>query len=126
MQEQRARRSSLLVGPGGVKGGRFQRGSGNHRLTSMGGVPKLKYMDVRLSNPELEAKVEEWVSATGRPADELVEDAMAGYFEELARTKAELDRRFDEVKSGAVELIDGDEAFRILKERARKRNDRSG
>ncbi len=38
----------------------------------------LKVMAVHL-NPVLQAKVDQWASETGRPADELVEDAMAGY-----------------------------------------------
>jgi hypothetical protein len=41
-------------------------------------------MQLQFSNPELQAKVEQWLADTGRPVEELVEDAMAGYFEELA------------------------------------------
>ena len=43
-------------------------------------------MDLRLNNPDLQAKLNRWVTETGRAPDELVEDAMAGYFDELART----------------------------------------
>jgi hypothetical protein len=39
-------------------------------------------MDVHLNNPEIKAKIDRWVAETGRGPDELVEDAMAGYFEE--------------------------------------------
>jgi hypothetical protein len=42
-------------------------------------------MQVHFNNPEIQAKVDQWVSDTGRPAEELLEDAMAGYFEELAQ-----------------------------------------
>jgi len=34
-------------------------------------------MQVHFTNPDLQAKIEQWVSQTGRPAEELVEDAMA-------------------------------------------------
>ena len=35
--------------------------------------------------PEVQAKLERWTNDTGRPADELLQDALAGYFDELAR-----------------------------------------
>jgi hypothetical protein len=70
---------------------------------------------VHFSNPELQAKVEQWVAETGRPVEELVEDAMAGYFDELAEVRQTLDARYDDIKSGKVKLIPGDEAFARLK-----------
>ncbi|MBV9157677.1 MAG: hypothetical protein JO097_15540 [Acidobacteriaceae bacterium] len=73
-------------------------------------------MEVHVNNPELEAKLNQWVTETGRSADELVEDAMAGYFDELAEVRETLDRRYDDIKSGKVHLIPGDEArARLLK-----------
>ena len=44
-------------------------------------------MEVRVSNPDLEAKIDQWVMEAGRPADELVEDAMAGHLGELAQAR---------------------------------------
>lgn len=35
--------------------------------------------------PDLQAKLDELATETGRPSDELVEDVVAGYFDELAR-----------------------------------------
>jgi len=57
------------------------------------------------------------VEETGRTPEELVEDAMAGYFEELAQTRKMLDSRYDDLKSGRVKPIDGEEVFARLKER---------
>ncbi len=74
-------------------------------------------MEVHLNNPELKAKIDQWMTETGRPADELVEDAMAGYFDELARVRGMLDGRYDEIKSGKVKLIDGEDALARLKEK---------
>ena len=54
---------------------------------------------------------------TGRPSDELVEDAVIGYFDELAHTREMLDRRYDDLDSGRVNPIDGEEAYRRLMER---------
>ena len=65
-------------------------------------------------NPDLQAKVNQWASETGRPTDELVEDAMAGYFDALTHVRSTLDSRYDELKSGRVTPIDGEEAFARL------------
>jgi hypothetical protein len=72
-------------------------------------------MDLHLNNPDLQAKIDRWVAETGRGPDELAEDAFAGYFEELAQTRNMLDSRYDDLKSGKVKPIDGEEAFARLK-----------
>jgi hypothetical protein len=72
-------------------------------------------MDVHLNNPDLQAKIDRWVTETGRDPDELVEDAVAGYFAELAQTREMLDNRYDDLKSGRVKPIEGKEAFARLK-----------
>ena len=77
-------------------------------------------MDLHLNNPELQAKLDRWVTETGRAPDELVEDAMAGYFDELARTREMLNRRYDDLKSGKVKPIDGEEFFKNLRQREDK------
>jgi hypothetical protein len=81
-------------------------------------------MEVHFNNLELQAKVKQWMSETGRPAEELLEDAMAGYFEELSKVRQTLDSRYDDIKSGKVKLIPGDEAFARLKAKseARRKN----
>ena len=71
-------------------------------------------MEVRFK-PDLQAKLEELATETGRPTDELVEDAVAGYVDELARTQDMLNSRYDDLKSGRVKPIDGEEAFARLK-----------
>jgi predicted DNA-binding protein len=77
-------------------------------------------MELRLE-PVLAAKVEQWSAETGRPAGDLVEDAIAGYFSELEELRTTLDRRYDEIASGKVQLVDGAEASRLLRERAAAR-----
>jgi len=72
-------------------------------------------MDVHLDNPDLQAKLDRWVTETGRGPGELVEDAMAGYFDELARTREMLNSRYDDLKTGRVKPIDGAEFFEILR-----------
>ena len=74
--------------------------------------------------PEWEAKLSEFATATGRPADDLVQDALAGYFEELAQVRSMLDSRYDDIKSGKVQPIDGEEAYRLLMEKTEARRQR--
>src|ERR1035438_8851385 len=52
---------------------------------------------------EVQAKLERWTSETGRPANELLQDALAGYFDELASTREMLNSRYDDLKSGRVD-----------------------
>ncbi len=73
-------------------------------------------MEVHIS-PEVQAKLERMARESGRPSDELVEDALIGYFDELAHAREMLDRRFDDLESGRVEPMDGEEAFRRLMEK---------
>ena len=77
-------------------------------------------MVVRLK-PETETRLQQLAAQTGRGTDELVEDAMAGYLAELAQVREMLDGRYDELKSGRVAAIDGEEAFERLR---RKREER--
>jgi hypothetical protein len=82
--------------------------------------PRLSYlegMDLHLNNPDLQAKRNRWVTETGRAPDELIEDAIAGYFDELARTREMLNSRYDDLKSGRVKAIDGEQFFENLRRR---------
>jgi hypothetical protein len=52
--------------------------------------------------------------------EEIVEDALAGYLEEVAGVRKTLDSRYDDLKSGRVKPIDGEEAFRRLREKSER------
>ncbi|MBZ5666414.1 MAG: hypothetical protein LAO30_17600 [Acidobacteriia bacterium] len=86
----------------------------------------LEGMDVRLNNPDIQAKIDQWVAETGRGPDELIEDAMAGYFEELSRTQEMLNSRYDDLNSGRVNPIPGDEVIARLCEKSEARRSQSG
>jgi hypothetical protein len=73
-------------------------------------------MEVHIS-PDLKAKLDQWTAETGRSADELVESAIAGYFDELADVRRTLASRYDDLKSGRVRPIDGEAYFESLKRR---------
>ena len=67
--------------------------------------------------PDVQAKLDQMARESGRPSGELVEDAVIGYFDELAHTREMLDRRFDDLESGRVKPIDGEEAYGRLMEK---------
>jgi hypothetical protein len=74
--------------------------------------------------PDVQAKLEQMERESGRLSHELVEDAVAGYFDELAPTREMLDRRFDDPESGSVKPIDGEEAYRRLMEKTEAQRQR--
>ncbi len=59
--------------------------------------------------PEMQERLDQLANETGRPQEEFVLDAMAGYFDELSDLRQTLDRRYDEVASGKVEGISGED-----------------
>lgn len=80
-------------------------------------------MEVHLT-PETEQKLEQMARDSGRRSDELLEDAVIGLFDELAHTREMLDRRYDDLDSGRVQPIDGEEAYRRLMEKTEEQRRR--
>jgi hypothetical protein len=82
-------------------------------------------MEVHL-RPETESRIQELAAKTGRAPDDLVEDAMAGYLQELSQVREALDGRYDDLKSGRAKPIDGEDALASLRRKsADRRADRS-
>jgi len=71
--------------------------------------------------PETESRLRELAASTGRAPDDLVEDAMVGYLAELAELRDALDSRYDEINAGRVKPIDGEKAFRHLRDKGEDR-----
>jgi Arc/MetJ-type ribon-helix-helix transcriptional regulator len=71
--------------------------------------------------PDVQAKLDRLVTETGRSADEFVQDAMAGYVDELAHVRASLDSRYDDLKSGRVKPVSGDEVIARLRAKSAAR-----
>jgi predicted transcriptional regulator len=82
-------------------------------------------MTVHLS-PELEKRLNELAAQTGRAAEELVEDAMTGYLDEVVAVRDLLRSRHDDLTRGRVQPIGGDEVFTRLREKSTRRRNRSG
>ena len=74
--------------------------------------------------PDTAKKLKDLAATSGRAAEGIVEDALAGYLEDLASVRKTLDSRFDDLKSGRVKPIDGEEAFRQLREKSERRRSR--
>jgi predicted DNA-binding protein len=89
-------------------------------LTVALAISKLTPMLVHLK-PETASRLKELSATTGRAPDELVEDAMTGYLAELTQVRSMLDGRYDEIKSGRVRPVDGEEAFVRLREKSQDR-----
>src|SRR5580700_8037472 len=73
-------------------------------------------MEVNLT-PETEKKLKDLSAQSGRGTDDLVEDAMAGYFEEVLEIRETLNSRYDDLKKGRVKPIGGEEFFEALRRR---------
>jgi predicted transcriptional regulator len=73
-------------------------------------------MEVHFS-PDLQAKLDKLAIETGRATDELVEDVVSGYLEELLQAQEMLSARYDDLKSGRVQPIDGEAFFEGLRPR---------
>jgi len=80
-------------------------------------------MEVHVA-PELAKKLSDLAATTGRAPDEIVQDALAGYLEEVSSLRETLDTRYDDLKSGRVQPIDGDDAFARLREKSEHRRSR--
>ena len=75
--------------------------------------------------PEIESRLQELATKSGRAPNDLIEDAMAGYLQELAQTREMLDNRYDDLKTGRVNPVDGEEAFANLRRKSKERRSRS-
>jgi predicted DNA-binding protein len=77
-------------------------------------------MEVHFS-PELQEKLDETAKAVGRNTDELVQEVISDYIDELAEVRRTLDDRYDDIKSGRVKAIDGEESFARLRLKSEQR-----
>lgn len=71
--------------------------------------------------PDVQAKLEQIARESGRAPEDLVQDAVAGYVDELAETRRMVDSRYDDIKSGRVKLVPGEEVFARLRGRSEAR-----
>jgi hypothetical protein len=75
---------------------------------------------------ETEKKLKELAAQSGRGTDDLVEDAMAGYLDEVRQVRETLDSRYDDLKSGKVKPVPGDEVEAYFREKRAAARSRPG
>jgi len=69
--------------------------------------------------PETEKKLEDLAAQSGRgTVGELVQGVVEGYLDELAQTREMLNSRYDDLKSGRVKPIPGDEVVAYFREKS--------
>ena len=71
--------------------------------------------------PEVQAKLDQMARESGRPSDELVENVVADFFDDVTATRETLDRRYDDLESGRVKPIPGAEVFARLRAKSATR-----
>ncbi|HKN72302.1 MAG TPA: hypothetical protein VJX30_14800 [Terriglobales bacterium] len=70
-------------------------------------------------HPETEKKLRDLAAQSGRGTpDEIVQDVVEGYFDELAHTREMVNSRYDDLKSGRVKSIPGDEVEAYFREKS--------
>jgi hypothetical protein len=82
-------------------------------------------MEVQFT-PETEEKLKDFAARSGRGTDDLIEDAMAGYFDEALQVRSMLKSRYDDLKSGRVKSIPGEEVFARLRAKSEDRKAKPG
>ena len=65
-------------------------------------------MEVQFT-PDVQARLDQLAVETGRPREEFISDALAGYFEELTQLGTLMDTRYTDLKSGRVRLLSGEQ-----------------
>jgi len=76
--------------------------------------------------PDIERKLNDLAAQSGRTTADLLQDAVVGYLNETAEVREMLDSRYDDLKSGRVRPIDGEEVFSRLKAKSEARRNRWG
>lgn len=75
-------------------------------------------MEVHFTS-ETEEKLKDIALQRGRGTpDKLVQDVIEGYFEELAQARQMLNSRYDDLKSGRVKPIPGEEVEAYFREKS--------
>jgi predicted DNA-binding protein len=85
----------------------------------------MRPMEVHLT-AETEKKLKDLSARSGRATDELVEDAVVGYFAEVLQIRETLDNRYDELKSGTVKPIPGAEVEAHFREKSAAAHSKPG
>ena len=89
-------------------------------MTQLYGNSRLEGMEVPFSSDE-QARIDQIASSAGRAAGELVREVMTGYLDDVAEIREMLETRYDDIKSGRVKPMSGEEAFALLRRKSKER-----
>ena len=78
-------------------------------------------MEVLLS-AQLEGKIDELASASGQSREAFLEDAIAGYVQELEQVRTTLDSRYDDMVNGRVQAVSSEELLDHFRRKSAARN----
>lgn len=70
-----------------------------------------------LFDPDVQAQLDRLALDVGRGTEELVREVVTEYVHEIADVRQTLDRRYDDLKSGRVNPINGQAFFESLRQR---------
>ena len=79
--------------------------------------PYLQGMEVHFT-PETEKKLKDLSTQSGRGTDDLLEDVMAGYFDEVIQAREMFDSRYDDLKNGRVKSVSRDGVIAHFREKS--------
>ena len=68
--------------------------------------------------PETEKKLNDLAAQSGREPGEVLQDALAGHFEEVMQTREMLNSRYDDLKNGKVIPLSGDEVEAYFRDKS--------
>ena len=71
--------------------------------------------------PDVQSKLDQMARDTGRRSDELVENVVADFLDEVALTRDTLDQRYDDLEGDKVQPIPGEEVFARLRAKSAAR-----
>jgi hypothetical protein len=74
--------------------------------------------------PNQEAKIAALAAKTGRDKEEILDEVIDSYFDELAAVRELLDRRYDQFKTGRVKALTSGELRENLERRKRESSQR--
>jgi len=79
--------------------------------------PYLEGMEVHFT-PGTEKKLKDLATQSGRGTEDLVEDAVAGHFDEVVQAREMLNSRYGDLKNGQVKPIFRDEVIKHFREKS--------
>lgn len=74
--------------------------------------------------PDIERKLNDLAAQSGRATADLLQDAVVGYLNETSEVREMLDSRYNDLKSGRVQPLEGEEALSRLKAKSEARRSR--